>query len=150
MASSPSSPWTGSAACSRPWPARSASRSPATGTGGSRRPPGRSLPRARLAPLNPSRVTDVRLARAPQPGRASRPGRLEPGGLSRRRAWLVVYVIGWTFTVATGLGFYSLPVYLNVLIHSRGFGLTTNSYAVSAFFLISAVVNVPLGRLIRR
>ena len=100
--------------------------------------------RARLAPLNPSRVTDVRLARAPESGR------LEPGGLSRRRAWLVVFVIGWTFTVATGLGFYSLPVYLNVLTGSRGFALTTVSYAVSSFFLVSAVVNVPLGRLIRR
>ena len=62
----------------------------------------------------------------------------------------MVFVIGWTFTVATGLGFYSLPVYLNVLVHSRGFALTTVSYAVSAFFLVSAVVNVPLGRLIRR
>jgi MFS family permease len=62
----------------------------------------------------------------------------------------VVFVIGWTFTVATGLGFYSLPVYLNVLVHSRGFALTTVSYAVSAFFLVSAVVNIPLGRLIRR
>src|ERR1700723_2912137 len=144
MASSPSSPWTGSAACSRPWPARSASRCPATGTGGSRRPPGRSLPRARLGPLNPSRATDVRLAPTPQPGR---PG---AGGPGRGRAWLVVFVIGWTFTVATGLGFYSLPVYLNVLVHSRGFGLTTVSYAVSSFFLVSAVVNVPLGRLIRR
>jgi MFS family permease len=41
-------------------------------------------------------------------------------------------------------------VYLNVLVHSRGFALTTVSYAVSAFFLVSAVVNVPLGRLIRR
>ena len=90
-----------------------------------------------------------RAARAPRPARRE-PGRLEPGGLSRRRAWLVVFVIGWTFTVATGLGFYSLPVYLNVLVHSRGFALTTVSYAVSAFFLVSAVVNVPLGRLIRR
>jgi MFS family permease len=63
---------------------------------------------------------------------------------------VVVFVIGWTFTVATGLGFYSLPVYLNVLVHSQGFALTTVSYAVSAFFLVSAVVNVPLGRLIRR
>ena len=62
----------------------------------------------------------------------------------------MVFVIGWTFTVATGLGFYSLAVYLNVLVHSRGFGLTTVSYAVSSFFLVSAVVNVPLGRLIRR
>jgi MFS family permease len=62
----------------------------------------------------------------------------------------VVFVIGWTFTVATGLGFYSLPVYLNDLVHSRGFALTTVSYAVSSFFLVSAVVNVPLGRLIRR
>ena len=62
----------------------------------------------------------------------------------------MVFVIGWTFTVATGLGFYSLPVYLNVLVHSRGFALTTVSYAVSSFFLVSAVVNVPLGRLIRR
>jgi MFS family permease len=77
-------------------------------------------------------------------------GRLEPGGLSRRRAWLVVFVIGWTFTVATGLGFYSLPVYLHILTGSRGFALTTVSYAVSAFFLVSAVVNIPLGRLIRR
>lgn len=84
------------------------------------------------------------------PAPASLPGRLEPGGLSRRRAWLVVAVIGWTFTIATGLGFYSLPVYLNELVHSRGFALTTVSYAVSAFFLVSAVVNVPLGRLIRR
>ena len=62
----------------------------------------------------------------------------------------MVFVIGWTFTVATGLGFYSLPVYLNVLVHSRGFALTTVAYAVSSFFLVSAVVNVPLGRLIRR
>lgn len=62
----------------------------------------------------------------------------------------MVFVIGWTFTVATGLGFYSLPVYLNDLVHSRGFALTTVSYAVSSFFLVSAVVNVPLGRLIRR
>jgi MFS family permease len=90
-----------------------------------------------------------RAARAPRPARLE-PGRLEPGGLSPRRAWLVVFVIGWTFTVATGLGFYSLPVYLNVLVHSQGFALTTVSYAVSAFFLVSAVVNVPLGRLIRQ
>lgn len=62
----------------------------------------------------------------------------------------MVFVIGWTFTVATGLGFYSLPVYLNDLVHTRGFALTTVSYAVSSFFLVSAVVNVPLGRLIRR
>jgi len=84
------------------------------------------------------------------PARVAQPGCLEPGALSRRRAWLVVVVIGWTFTVATGLGFYSLPVYLNALVHSRGFALTTVSYAVSAFFLVSAIVNVPLGRLIRR
>jgi hypothetical protein len=74
-----------------------------------------------------------------RPGRGPRPGRreprrreprrreqalLEPGGLSRRRAWLVVAVIGWTFTVATGLGFYSLPLYLNILVANRGFALT--------------------------
>ena len=70
--------------------------------------------------------------------------------MSRRRSWLVVAVIGWTFTVATGLGFYSLPLYLNILTSSRGFALTTVSYAVSSFFLVSAVVNVPLGRLVRR
>jgi MFS family permease len=75
---------------------------------------------------------------------------LAPGALSRRRAWLVVLVIGWTFTVATGLGFYALPLYLNSLVANRGFALTTVSYAVSLFFLVSAVVNVPLGRLVRR
>jgi MFS family permease len=81
--------------------------------------------------------------------RAPRSGRLEPGALSSRQAWRVVFVIGGVFTVATGLGFYALPLYLNILIHSRGFALTTVSYAVSSFFLVSAVVNVPLGRLIR-
>jgi MFS family permease len=82
--------------------------------------------------------------------RPARTPRLEPGGVSRRRAWLMVAVIGWTFTVATGLGFYSLPLYLNILVADRGFALTTVSYAVSAFFLVSAVVNVPLGRMVRR
>ena len=62
----------------------------------------------------------------------------------------MVFVIGWTFTIATGLGFYALPLYLNILTSSRGFALTTVSYAVSSFFLVSAVVNVPLGRLVRR
>ncbi|MGH3153622.1 MAG: MFS transporter [Streptosporangiaceae bacterium] len=85
-----------------------------------------------------------------RPARTSRTPRLEPGGLSRRRSWLVVAVIGWTFTVATGLGFYSLPLYLNILVANRGFALTTVSYAVSSFFLVSAVVNVPLGRMVRR
>jgi MFS family permease len=66
-----------------------------------------------------------------------------------RRAWLVVIVIGFVFTIATGLGFYALPLYLGVLTQSQGFALTTVSFAVSAFFLVSAVVNVPLGRLIR-
>jgi len=61
-----------------------------------------------------------------------------------------VIVIGFVFTIATGLGFYALPLYLNILTHSRGFALTTVSFAVSFFFLVSAVVNVPLGRLIRR
>jgi MFS family permease len=70
--------------------------------------------------------------------------------VSRRRAWLMVAVIGWTFTVATGLGFYSLPLYLNILVANRGFALTTVSYAVSSFFLVSAVVNVPLGRMVRQ
>ena len=60
-----------------------------------------------------------------------------------------MFVIGGVFTIATGLGFYALPLYLNILITSRGFALTTVSYAVSSFFLVSAVVNVPLGRLIR-
>lgn len=62
----------------------------------------------------------------------------------------MVAVIGWTFTVATGLGFYSLPLYLNILVANRGFALTTVSYAVSSFFLVSAVVNVPLGRMVRQ
>ena len=66
-----------------------------------------------------------------------------------RRAWLTVIVIGFIFTIATGLGFYALSLYLAVLTQSRGFALTTVSFAVSAFFLVSAVANVPLGRLIR-
>jgi MFS family permease len=69
---------------------------------------------------------------------------------SRRQAWLVVLVIGWTFTIATGLGFYALSLYMNALVSSRGFALTTVSFSISAFFLASAVANVPLGRLVHR
>lgn len=69
---------------------------------------------------------------------------------SRRRPWLVVVVIGLTFTIATGLGFYALPLYLDALVRSRGFELTTVSFAISAFFLASAVANIPLGRLVHR
>jgi MFS family permease len=71
-------------------------------------------------------------------------------GNSRRQDWLVVIVIGWSFTVATGLGFYALPLYMNDLVGSRGFALTTVSFAISAFFLASAVANVPLGWLVNR
>jgi MFS family permease len=73
-----------------------------------------------------------------------------PAGPSPRQAWLIVIVIGCVFTIATGLGFYSLSLYLSILTRSRGFALTTVSAAVSVFFLVSAVVNLPLGRLIRR
>jgi MFS family permease len=69
---------------------------------------------------------------------------------SRRQDWRVVIVIGWSFTVATGLGFYALPLYMNGLVTSRGFALTTVSFAISAFFLASAVANVPLGWLVNR
>ncbi|HEY2284411.1 MAG TPA: MFS transporter [Streptosporangiaceae bacterium] len=69
---------------------------------------------------------------------------------SRRRPWLVVIVIGWSFTIATGLGFYALALYTNALVTERGFTLTTVSFAVSTFFLASAIANVPLGWLVRR
>jgi MFS family permease len=75
---------------------------------------------------------------------------IRPPGSTRRQAWLVVIVIGWAFTVATGLGFYALSLYMNALVSSRGFALTTVSFAISAFFLASAVANVPLGRLVHR
>ena len=81
-----------------------------------------------------------------QPG----PDACPQAGPSTRQAWLIVIVIGCVFTIATGLGFYSLPLYLSILTRSRAFTLTTVSSAVSAFFLVSAVANVPLGRLIRR
>jgi MFS family permease len=62
----------------------------------------------------------------------------------------MVIVIGWAFTIATGLGFYALSLYTNALVSSRGFTLTSVSFSVSAFFLASAVANVPLGRLVHR
>jgi MFS family permease len=69
---------------------------------------------------------------------------------AQRQAWLVVIVIGWAFTIATGLGFYALALYMNALVGSHGFALTTVSFSISVFFLASAVANVPLGRLVHR
>jgi MFS family permease len=87
---------------------------------------------------------------AAQPGGAPRLLRIEPGGLSRRRAWLIVLAIGWTLTMACALAWYALALYLNALVTSRGFALTGVSFAISTFFLASSVSNVPLGWLIRR
>lgn len=75
---------------------------------------------------------------------------LDPAHVSRRRAWLIVFAIGWTFTIACGLAWYALSLYLNALVSSRGFTLTSVSDAISCFFLVSAVANLPLSRLIRR
>jgi MFS family permease len=85
-----------------------------------------------------------------QPAGGPRQLRIEPGRLSRRQAWLIVLAIGWTLTMACALAWYALALYLNALVTSRGFALTGVSYAISTFFLASAVSNVPLGWLIRR
>lgn len=53
-------------------------------------------------------------------------------------------------TLGSGLVFYNLSVYLNLLSEQRGFSVAAMSGAVTAMFLIGAPVGIVVGRLIQQ
>ena len=64
--------------------------------------------------------------------------------------WWVVAGILLQLTAVSGFGFYSLTVYLKVLVDQTHFTLAAVSGATSVFFLISGVVNLPVAALLAR
>jgi MFS family permease len=53
-------------------------------------------------------------------------------------------------TVASGLGFYGLAVYLNAFSRERGWPVASISLATSLFFVVSGVVGLAIARIIAR
>lgn len=53
-------------------------------------------------------------------------------------------------TIASGLGFYNLSVYMNALVAAHGFPLAQVSVATAVFFLASGLAGLLAGRLIQR
>ncbi|HUF32929.1 MAG TPA: MFS transporter [Acidimicrobiales bacterium] len=64
--------------------------------------------------------------------------------------WAVVAAVFTMLSVASGLGFYNLTVYLRALTTEQGFSVGGVSGATAVFFLTSGVVGLPVARLIER
>ncbi len=64
--------------------------------------------------------------------------------------WRVVAGVCLQLTAVSGFGFYSLTVYLHVLVTQRGFDLAAVSGATSVFFLLSGLFNLPVASMLSR
>src|SRR3954466_571550 len=63
------------------------------------------------------------------------------------------HVVGGAFTIAVfawGIGFYGPPIFLETLHASRGWPISLISFAITAHFLLGAVVVANLAALHRR
>ena len=63
------------------------------------------------------------------------------------------YVVGATMivmTVASGLGFYNLSVYLKAFVAHGGFSVASASAATACFFVASGVAGIGVGALIEK
>ena len=61
--------------------------------------------------------------------------------------WWLVAGLFIVLTISSGLGFYNLSVYINVLSQARGFAVSEVSAAVSLFFLVGGVSGIWVARL---
>jgi len=68
----------------------------------------------------------------------------------RSNAWRTAAALFVILTVSSGLGFYNLSVYMNLLAAERGFPLTVVSLAVGAFFLIGGPAGLVVGVALQR
>lgn len=64
--------------------------------------------------------------------------------------WYVVIAVFVMLTVAAGLGFHNLSVYLHVFVAERGFSVTAASGATAAFFVSSGIAGLGIAGLIER
>ena len=69
---------------------------------------------------------------------------------SERYRWVLACNLFAILTVSSGLGFYNLSVYMNVLAAQRGFSIAAASNAVGLFFLMSGGAGLAIGRILQR
>ena len=66
------------------------------------------------------------------------------------RGWWVVTGVFVMLTVAAGIGFYGLSVYLRALTVEQGFSVGAVSGATAVFFLVAGLVGLPVAAVIAR
>jgi len=64
--------------------------------------------------------------------------------------WYVVAGLFLVLTISSGLGFYNLSVYMNVLAAEKGFSVSSLSIAVSIFFIVGGVAGMWVAALLNR
>ncbi len=64
--------------------------------------------------------------------------------------WFIVAGLFLVLTVSSGLGFYNLSVYMNVLAAETGFSVSSLSVAVSLFFIVGGVSGMWVAALLDR
>ena len=67
-----------------------------------------------------------------------------------RYRWVLACNLFAILTVSSGLGFYNLSVYMNLLAAQRGFSIAAVSNAVGVFFLAGGAAGVIVGRILQR
>ncbi len=68
----------------------------------------------------------------------------------RDRAWVTAAALFVILTVSSGLGFYNLSLYMNLLAQQRAFDVADVSNAVGVFFLVGGVAGLIVGRALQR
>lgn len=64
--------------------------------------------------------------------------------------WYVVAGLFLVLSISSGLGFYNLSVYMNVLAAEKGFSVSSLSVAVSIFFIVGGVAGMWVAALLAR
>lgn len=78
----------------------------------------------------------------------------DAGGVSGGRrpfyGWAIVVAMFLMLATSSGLGFYSLSLYLETLTNDRGFSVSSVSGATALFFVVAGLAGLYVGRLIAR
>ena len=69
---------------------------------------------------------------------------------TERYRWVLACNLFAILTVSSGLGFYNLSVYMNLLAAQRGFSIAAVSNAVGVFFLVGGAAGLFVGRVLQR
>ena len=73
-----------------------------------------------------------------------------PAGSGVFRGWWVVVGVFVMLTIAAGIGFYGLSVYLRALTVEQGFSVGAVSGATAVFFLVAGLAGLPVASVIAR